>query len=139
MTRSLDELHPFVKTKAEALLRLAEAEGIPLLVTHTYRSIEEQDDLYAQGRTATGKIVTNASGGETPHNYRLAFDVVPMTPTGEPWWDAPQPVWQKLYALAERVGLDALGDKWGEFLSWDKGHFHEPGWRTVRAIACETG
>ena len=134
MSKSLADLHPFVQEKAKALIAQAEAEGIRLLVTHTHRSFEEQEMLYAQGRTAPGKIVTNAKGGETPHNYRLAFDVVALDEAGQPWWDAPPPVWQALYRIAERVGLDALGDKWGEFLSWDKGHFHEPGWRVLRAV-----
>jgi peptidoglycan L-alanyl-D-glutamate endopeptidase CwlK len=116
------------------MFALAEAEGISLLITHTHRSFEEQDALYAKGRTEPGDKVTDAKGGETPHNYRLAFDAVPLKEDGSPWWDAPPPIWQKLYRIAERVGLDALGDKWGEFLSWDKGHFHEPGWRVVRHV-----
>ena len=132
MSRSLTDLHPFIQEKAEAMIRLAEAEGIRLLVTHTHRTFEEQDALYAQGRTAEGKIVTNAKGGETPHNYRLAFDVIPLDETGKPWWDAPPPVWQKLYRIAEKVGLDAIGDKWGEYLSWDAGCMFEPGWKVLR-------
>lgn len=44
-----------------------------------HRSNEEQDALYAQGRTAPGKIVTNAKAGESEHNAQpsKAIDVVP--------------------------------------------------------------
>lgn len=43
-------------------------------VTHTLRTYKEQDDLYAIGRTKPGKIVTNAKGGESFHNFGLALD-----------------------------------------------------------------
>jgi hypothetical protein len=44
-------------------------------ISQGYRSIEYQNDLYAQGRTKQGKIVTNAKGGWSFHNYGMAFDL----------------------------------------------------------------
>jgi peptidoglycan LD-endopeptidase CwlK len=46
-------------------------------ITCTYRSKDEQNALYAQGRTVKGAKVTNAQGGESPHNYNpsAAFDI----------------------------------------------------------------
>lgn len=44
--------------------------------SHTLRTFAEQDALYAQGRTKKGKIVTNAKGGQSYHNYGLAIDIV---------------------------------------------------------------
>ena len=38
------------------------------------RTIDYQNELYAQGRTKPGKKVTNARGGKSYHNYGLAFD-----------------------------------------------------------------
>jgi peptidoglycan L-alanyl-D-glutamate endopeptidase CwlK len=43
--------------------------------TFTLRTIKEQDELYAQGRTKPGAIVTNARGGMSYHNYGLAVDI----------------------------------------------------------------
>jgi len=43
------------------------------------RTYEEQDALYAQGRTAPGPKVTNAPGGHSNHNFGLAFDMVFLT------------------------------------------------------------
>lgn len=41
------------------------------------RTFAEQDKLYAQGRNGNkGKVVTNAKGGESFHNYGLAVDIV---------------------------------------------------------------
>ncbi len=51
-------------------------KGVRLRFAYTLRTNEEQDALYAQGRTKPGKIVTNAKGGQSIHNYGLAFDIV---------------------------------------------------------------
>lgn len=51
-------------------------KGVRLRFSHTLRTVKEQDALYAQGRTKPGKIVTNAQGGQSIHNYGLAFDIV---------------------------------------------------------------
>lgn len=50
--------------------------GIRLRFSQTLRTIAEQDALYAQGRTTKGKIVTQARGGSSYHNWALAFDIV---------------------------------------------------------------
>lgn len=43
---------------------------------YTLRTFAEQNILYAQGRSNPGKIVTNAKGGMSYHNYGLAVDIV---------------------------------------------------------------
>ena len=47
------------------------------------RTAAEQDALYAQGRTAPGKIVTNARAGQSNHNYGLALDLGIFDGAGE--------------------------------------------------------
>lgn len=47
---------------------------MPLRVTETLRSMERQAALYAQGRTAPGKIVTYSRPGYSWHHYGLAAD-----------------------------------------------------------------
>ena len=115
MSRKLEHLRQDVKEKAEELLKKASAIGIDLLVTCTYRSNEEQATLYALGRTAKGRVVTNALPGESKHNNMeggapssLAFDVVPLV-AGKPMWDASNPVWQVVGSLGESVGLKWAG------------------------------
>ena len=43
---------------------------------YTLRTFAEQNILYAQGRTSSGKIVTNAKGGQSAHNFGFAVDIV---------------------------------------------------------------
>ena len=75
----LNQMHPKVRAKALADYRGANAllgKGVRLLVVYSGRTFAEQDALYAQGRTKPGKIVTNAKGGQSIHNYFLAWDFV---------------------------------------------------------------
>jgi len=51
-------------------------KGVRLRLTQTLRTFQEQNELYAQGRTTKGKIVTNAVAGKSWHNYGLSFDIV---------------------------------------------------------------
>ena len=72
-SRDLNDLHPTLqRAHAELKKRMGTA---PLGVSSTYRCADYQNYLYAQGRTRAGSIVTNAKGGESFHNYRLAFDI----------------------------------------------------------------
>ena len=48
-------------------------KGVRLRFAYVYRSIEEQNKLYNQRPK-----VTNAKGGQSIHNYSLAFDYVIM-------------------------------------------------------------
>lgn len=73
-------MHPIVRQEVLDMYMHANnailGKGIRLRFAYTLRTIKEQNDLYAQGRTKTGKIVTNAKGGQSVHNYGLAFDIV---------------------------------------------------------------
>src|SRR5690625_6214583 len=68
------ELHPTIKEKTDRLVESAAKEGIQVVITETIRTMEEQDQLYAKGRSAEGNIVTYAQAGESYHNYGLAVD-----------------------------------------------------------------
>lgn len=107
VSRSLDDLLPVVKVKAEKFLKLCTEQGLDILIYCTHRSDEEQDILYAQGRTKPGKIVTNARSGESWHNHRCAFDFVPLV-GGKPAWND-ENKYRKAGIIAESVGLEWAG------------------------------
>lgn len=81
MSRDLALLHPKLRPLCEKHLALCKAVGIDLHVTQTWRSREEQDELYAQGRTKPGRIVTNARGGQSDHEYIMAISADDETDT----------------------------------------------------------
>ena len=59
-------------------------------LTCTYRSNNEQTEVYSIGRTKKGKKVTNAQAGESPHNYKpsAAFDIAFITVGKKLDWSA---------------------------------------------------
>jgi peptidoglycan LD-endopeptidase CwlK len=70
-------LHP--KIREEVITLIAKAEcllpgNLAVRIVQGLRTFEEQNALYAQGRTKPGNIVTNARGGGSYHNYGLAID-----------------------------------------------------------------
>ncbi len=85
-----------------AFLAETQKQGIRLLVTQGYRSKEEQDYIYAQGRTRKGKIVTNAKGGSSFHNFQVAFDVCGFD--GKKVYYNIN--WKKLGEIAKKIGLE---------------------------------
>lgn len=82
-------LHPNVREEAKAILHEVEAiltGKATIRVVQGLRTIAEQDELYAQGRTKPGKVVTNAKGGSSYHNYGLAVDFALLV-DGKVSWD----------------------------------------------------
>lgn len=81
-------LHPKVRDEVVKLIDLAESQfpkTVAIRIVQDLRTIEEQDALYALGRTKVnpdgrsakkpmGNIVTKAVGGKSFHNYGLAID-----------------------------------------------------------------
>lgn len=71
-------LHP--KVSQEVINIITEIEhnifpkSIRIRIAQGLRTIDEQNELYAQGRTKPGKIITKAKGGSSYHNYGLAID-----------------------------------------------------------------
>jgi len=104
----LSKIHPTLADKARQLIAKAHAEGIDLVVTQGLRTIAEQNALYAQGRTAPGKIVTKAKGGSSYHNFGLAFDIAVRNADGSIDWDT-----AKLYSRVGQLGK-SIGLEWGD-------------------------
>jgi len=124
--KRIETLHP--KIAAEVLCLFNRANNMLLTgnakarVTSAFRSIQEQNALYKQGRTAPGKIVTKAKGGYSIHNYGLAFDFCLIVDGKYASWE-----WLK----------DFDGDKvadWMEFVNLFKEYGYEWGgdWKSFK-------
>ena len=106
-SRSLEDLVPAVKTRALAHIEACKEAGIELLIYCTYRDLEAQETEYAKGRTAPGAIVTSAKPGQSYHNFRCAYDCVPLV-GGKPAWSNTV-LYSKVGILGEGVGLEWSG------------------------------
>lgn len=102
------------------------AQGTEAKIISGTRTYEEQNALYAKGRTAPGPKVTNARGGYSNHNFGVAFDIG-FFRGGKYISDGPE------YDVAGKVGKE-LGLEWGG--DWtsivDKPHFQ---YRTGLTVA----
>ncbi len=119
------QLDQSVQSSARLLVNLSLAAGDSVRSTQGLRTIDEQNALYAQGRTAPGNIVTNARGGRSYHNFGLAIDIAPIVNGAVNPREAP---------TARTVGIGiALGWEWGG--NWttivDRPHFQMTGGRTL--------
>lgn len=106
-SRSLADLEPQTRQRAERFLAACAEAGLDILIYCTWRSHAEQDELYCCGRSKPGAIVTNARGGQSWHNWRRAFDFVPLN-AGKPAWND-RGAYAKAGAIAESVGLEWAG------------------------------
>ena len=109
-------------------------------ITHTLRTIEEQDALYKQGRTKPGKKVTNAKGGQSYHNYGMAFDICLVVDGKTASWDMEQDFdkdheadWMEVVHIAKKYGWE-WGGEWPKFK--DAPHFQKTyGYNTTKLKA----
>lgn len=134
--RDLGHLHPALRPLCRAFLAECHQQQIACIVICTFRSAAEQDELYARGRTAPGKIVTNAKGGRSPHNVTLggrpaacAFDFVIKRRDGTLNWNVNSGEWKAAVAIGKALGLVWGGD-WS-FKDYD--HFELPDWKPTAA------
>ena len=116
-------MQPLVERLMNEFVSKARLFDLDLRVTSSYRSIEEQNKLYAQGRTTPGNIVTNAKGGESLHNYGVAFDIVDR----KKGYNLTDREWAWLNFIWKYLTLDQTGTRgtWGgDWTSFvDKPHF----------------
>jgi peptidoglycan L-alanyl-D-glutamate endopeptidase CwlK len=123
-TARLQLVWPLLADKIKTMADMLETEGILIRVTQGLRSWNEQDDLYAQGRTKPGKIVTNCKGGDSYHNYGMACDLVPSQfgkdQPYSPDWNAQHASWKRMEVVGVSLGL-VSGATWRTFP--DNPHF----------------
>jgi len=106
MSRKLEDLIPILAIKASELSKVIKDTGLEWVITSTWRPFHEQQALYDQGRTAPGRIVTNAKAGESFHNYGCAFDFAVLHDEKIDWNDLP--TYRRVGELGEELGL-----QWG--------------------------
>lgn len=117
-SRDIQHCHPYLRERWPHLRDLFQATtGRDLFLTCTWRSVQEQQRLYAQGRTAPGKVVTWVDGIKKKSNHNFyparAFDVaVDIDPDVQKVvvsWD--DPLYLPLVELCQTLGL-VSGGSW---------------------------
>jgi peptidoglycan L-alanyl-D-glutamate endopeptidase CwlK len=117
--KNLKTLNPKAASKARDLLRSCAAKfpDFEVRIVDGSRTYEEQNALYAQGRTKPGHIVTNAKGGQSWHNFGIAFDIG-VFKGGK--YLGESSLYAKVGAVGKMLGLEWGGD-WATII--DQPHF----------------
>jgi len=106
-SNALSSLNPHVAFLAQKFLDLTRVNNLDVRIYNTFRSWNEEDMLFAQGRTMPGEIVTNARGGDSYHNWGLAFDAAPYE-NGKISEEINK--YKKMGQLGQQVGLEWGGN-----------------------------
>jgi hypothetical protein len=117
----------FLEMQKRFKLLLAQ-RGMEAAVTCGLRTVDQQNALYKIGRTVGGKKVTNARGGESPHNYNLARDYIPVV-DGKRTYNPPGNWWGVFGQCARMAGLEWGGD-WRTIV--DRPHVQHPRWKEAK-------
>jgi peptidoglycan L-alanyl-D-glutamate endopeptidase CwlK len=97
----------------DRVLAAMAALGAPMKIVQGLRTVEEQQALFAQGRTKPGKKVTNCDGVRKKSNHQASSDGLgravdcAFVKDGKVVWEGP---WEKYGAAARAEGLIWGGD-----------------------------
>ena len=119
---SLRTLHPKAQELARVSLKTIRDAGINARIISGTRTYAEQNKLFAQGRFGNPPpIVTNARGGQSNHNFGIAWDIGIFTDAGKYLEDSP--LYKKAGQIAMAAGISKLewGGNWTTFQ--DRPHY----------------
>lgn len=117
----LPEVQPYARAHLAACL----AAGLSAKIISGNRTYAEQDALFAKGRSVPGAKVTNARGGQSNHNFGLAYDLGLWS--GADYLED-SPLYDRAGAIGKGIGLEWGGD-WHSIQ--DKPHFQLPTGKTL--------
>ena len=128
--RDITLCHPRLQVLAAKLVEECSKQGLIIKIGETYRTVAEQDALYAQGRTTPGNIVTNAPGStySSYHQWGTAFDI--FRNDGQGAYNEVGDFFGRVGAIGVSLGLE-WGGNWKSPV--DKPHFQLPDWGSSTA------
>ena len=129
--RDITLCHPRLQAIASEWVKACESAGLKVAIGETYRTVAEQDALYAQGRTKPGNKVTNARGSSysSQHQWGIAFDF--YRADGKGAYNEDGDFFGRAATIAKNLGL-AWGGDWKSIV--DKPHVYLPDWGSGTGI-----
>lgn len=121
--RDITLCHPRLQLLAAKLVEECSRQGLKIKIGETFRTVAEQDALYAQGRTTPGNIVTSVKGStySSYHQWGTAFDF--FRNDGQGAYKDTDGFFSKVGAIGVSLGLE-WGGNWKSPV--DKPHFQLP-------------
>ena len=136
------QLHPKIRGEVTHIIEecnKALSGRAKVRITQGLRSYEEQNKLYALGRTIKGKKVTHAKAGQSIHNYGFAVDIcliidhkVASWDTVKDWDNDSVADWYECVKIFAKYGWN-WGGNWKNFK--DLPHFEKKGYDNWRKLS----
>ena len=128
--RKIEDLHPKLQDLIYDLKTESEKQGLKIGISECLRTKEEQDELYAKGRTQKGSIVTNAKGEtfSSMHQWGVAFDF--YRNDGKGIYNNEDKFFNKVGKIGRELGLE-WGGGWKSIV--DLPHFQLSDWGSTTA------
>ena len=145
-------LRPKTKKLCELFIEACRKAGITVSITQTHRDSVLQHAYFSQGReplavvTANRKkaglgpitaaenksTVTKADSGQSPHEFDLAFDFVPIVNGKAEWNDLT--LFDRCGAIAKTLNVDGYTLEWGgDFPKFkDRPHIQMKNWKNYK-------
>ena len=138
----IEKLHPFVREEMTKIIQECDKQltgRAKIRITQGLRTVKEQNDLYAIGRTVPGKKVTNAKGGQSIHNYGFAVDICLIIDGKTASWDTVKDWdndtisdWYECVRIFAKHGWE-WGGKWKKLK--DLPHFDKRGYNDWKKLS----
>ena len=126
---NIQTLLPAAQRKAREFMKTVTDAGITIKIISATRTFAQQDEFFSHGRTKPGPKVTNARGGQSNHNFGVAWDIgIFLNGAYQP----ESPLYSKVGAIGKRMGLEWGGD-WSSFP--DEPHFQVVPEKDLQKIA----
>lgn len=113
----LQELKPEFRVKVEQLMKQGLQKGLRPEIVEAKRSQSRQEELYEQGRTKPGNIVTWTRN--SMHTNGLAVDIAQLDEKGQITYNAKDNFWEEMGRIGKSLNLIWGGD----FPKQDRPHF----------------
>ena len=125
MGRDITKCHPSLQAAFKELATRCNAQGLTIGLGECFRTVAEQDALYAQGRTEPGSIISNAKGSSysSQHQWGIAFDF--YRNDGKGAYNDSDHFFQQVGEVGKSLELGWGGD-WTSIV--DKPHIYLPNW-----------
>ncbi len=129
--RNISDLHPYLREKVKQLKSECEKNGLIIGIGECLRTVEEQNKLYAKGRTSAGRIVTNAKGTSfsSMHQWGVAVDF--YRADGKGAYNTEGDFFKRVGEIGKKLGLEWGGD-WKNPV--DMPHFQLPDWGSTTKL-----
>jgi len=130
--KDLTKLHPILLNRIEELRKQCDKHGLRIGFSDAVRNREEQNRLYAQGRTTPGSIVTYVQYPNSQHNWGIAVDffIFVKDKNGKDVASYEINTMNQVGMIAQNIGL-GWGGNWRPI---DRPHLYLPNWGSTPGL-----